>query len=317
MLATMLAVGAVLRGSTAAAPPHADTPVALLTTVMVLGAVSSCAVWYVTERWRDLTIQAVLVLHLGVNTLMVATSASGAGALTAAYGYIWLAVYVAIFRSHRFARLYMCGVVVLSGYALAVGVGGRSAFSAWLVAALTSVVGVELLARVQQRLRGLSTTDPLTGSLNRLGLEQAAAVEIADATRHGAVLTVAVIDLDGFKQVNDRHGHAAGDLALADIADAWRTRLRPRDLLARYGGDEFILLLPDTDEAGAVRLLERLARVSGLAWTSGIAAVEADGGLEDAVLRADRRMYARKVARSDGCHVEQDMARTSVVSAAS
>jgi diguanylate cyclase len=100
--------------------------------------------------------------------------------------------------------------------------------------------------------------DSLTGLLNRRGFQQACTLLSAGATGHGAAISCAMIDLDNFKTINDRHGHAAGDRALCHFADVLRMNLRPIDQAARVGGDEFALLLPDATAADAMDILTRL-----------------------------------------------------------
>lgn len=108
------------------------------------------------------------------------------------------------------------------------------------------------------RERELSRADALTGLLNSRGLYDEAPRQLALARRYGHPLTIAYLDLDNFKQVNDTLGHAGGDQLLRAAAQALRDGVREVDLVARLGGDEFVLLLPETDQAGAARVLERL-----------------------------------------------------------
>lgn len=100
--------------------------------------------------------------------------------------------------------------------------------------------------------------DALTGLYNRRHLEHQLGVELASALRHGKSLSVAMLDIDHFKKVNDTHGHAAGDAVLKSFAATLSKLVRPEDFLARYGGEEFTLILRDTDAAGAVILANRL-----------------------------------------------------------
>lgn len=104
----------------------------------------------------------------------------------------------------------------------------------------------------------LLNEDGLTGLLNRRGFQQACTLLSAGATGHGVAISCAMIDLDNFKAINDRHGHAAGDKALCDFADVLRMNLRPIDNAARVGGDEFALILPDATSADAMDILTRL-----------------------------------------------------------
>jgi diguanylate cyclase (GGDEF)-like protein len=127
--------------------------------------------------------------------------------------------------------------------------------------------GAELLARVraalrtktaQDALRVEATTDALTGLLNRSHLEHAGGELVALAQRAERPISCLMIDLDHFKAVNDTYGHAAGDAVLAEAAARFSRAVRRSDLLVRYGGEEFLVLLPDTDATGAVTMARRL-----------------------------------------------------------
>ncbi|WP_290906937.1 sensor domain-containing diguanylate cyclase [Halomonas sp.] len=159
----------------------------------------------------------------------------------------------------------------------------------------------------ESRIRRLVSTDMLTGALNRRAFfEQGAAVH-ARALRQGQALPLAMLDLDHFKALNDTHGHAAGDLALQVFAATCRECLRPYDLFARIGGEEFVVVLVDTSLAEAWAILERLRRaveeitleVEGgeiLRFTVslGLANLPPDGNLDVALGDADRALYRAK-----------------------
>ena len=102
--------------------------------------------------------------------------------------------------------------------------------------------------------------DALTGIPNRLAFEERARLELSRARRQRSALSLAVLDIDHFKRINDRYGHQAGDKVLRFLADLGQRRVRATDLFARYGGEEFVLLLPDTDLERAVALGETLRR---------------------------------------------------------
>jgi diguanylate cyclase (GGDEF)-like protein len=114
------------------------------------------------------------------------------------------------------------------------------------------------MTQLQHELELLSETDALTGLMNRRALERSAAREIAISRRRDTPLALIILDLDRFKQLNDSHGHAAGDAALVTAARSISSGLREVDLLARFGGEEFVALLPDTTQEEAIQVAERL-----------------------------------------------------------
>jgi two-component system cell cycle response regulator len=125
----------------------------------------------------------------------------------------------------------------------------------------------ELKARVRAALRAKrahdalllqATTDPLTGLANRRHLDMRTAAAISMARRYGRPLACIMIDLDFFKAINDRYGHAAGDLVLRETANRLRAVCRVSDIAGRYAGDEFLVVLPETDEHGAATMAERV-----------------------------------------------------------
>lgn len=160
------------------------------------------------------------------------------------------------------------------------------------------------LQEANRRLEKLASCDPLTGVGNRRHFQARAESEMERARRHGSSLSLLMFDLDGFKRINDEVGHAAGDAMLKRVTATAQATLRDADLLGRYGGDEFVVLLPDTRLADARRMAERLqARVQEQADISisvGAAGFLADDThLEHLVQRADTELLAAKRTRAE------------------
>jgi two-component system, cell cycle response regulator len=167
----------------------------------------------------------------------------------------------------------------------------------------------QLLSR-EHELEQLAYRDELTGLANRRFAVRQLHAEISRARRHGQDLALVILDADRFKTLNDRHGHLAGDEVLRGLADRIRGRLREEDVAARFGGEEFLVLLPDTAAEGAAAVAEDLrAAVAAepfsigrialpLTVSAGYAAWEGED-LERLVARADRGLYAAKEAGRD------------------
>jgi diguanylate cyclase (GGDEF)-like protein len=201
--------------------------------------------------------------------------------------------------------------IVAAGYAvmLLISVGG-------LYSALSTVRSVRLaftggcllvgwvtyifMSRGRLRLAGATITDPLTGLYNRRYLMDRLAEESSRTQRYGGRFAVAMVDLDDFKQVNETQGHAAGDAALRALGGFLIANLRRVDLIFRYGGEEFVAVMPDTDgpagAEGLLRLEESLGALR-LAFSAGVASFPVDGRTPEVLLRrADARLHLAKRA---------------------
>jgi len=171
-----------------------------------------------------------------------------------------------------------------------------------LLPLLVAEVGVALeRANLVDQLSAAARTDPLTGLPNRRALDDLVPRELERAGRSGLPLCLAVLDLDHFKAYNDTYGHPAGDLVLREAGQRWRRVLRVGDALVRYGGEEFLVVLPGCDPDGATRLLDVLRRATPRAQTCSIGVARWDGEESAAALlhRADQAMYRAKAAGRD------------------
>jgi diguanylate cyclase (GGDEF)-like protein len=156
-----------------------------------------------------------------------------------------------------------------------------------------------------QALEQLAATDPLTGLANRRGCEKSIASEISRAKREQKPLSCILIDVDRFKQVNDTYGHHAGDQLLRELSGILRRSVRAYDIVSRWGGEEFLLVLPGADLAAARALAERIRvavetlpthTVAGVTISAGIATFDEDYNFDATLRVADRRLYQAKAA---------------------
>jgi diguanylate cyclase (GGDEF)-like protein len=173
---------------------------------------------------------------------------------------------------------------------------------------LLQAIAREDLAAERDRFAREARIDPLTGLENRVAWEDLVRLENDRLRRYRRPIAVVSADIDDLKAVNDREGHPAGDVLIRAAADVLRAHARAADRVARVGGDEFLVLLPETDSRGAERYVRRVRAAarrlgtgtapSGLALSLGFAAAALDETIEAAVERADKAMYAAKRRRS-------------------
>ncbi|MGE8496348.1 MAG: diguanylate cyclase domain-containing protein [Pseudomonas sp.] len=184
-----------------------------------------------------------------------------------------------------------------------------------LICLLVTVIVLILVSlairRYQRRIAALATTDSLTDLPNRRGFELHMEQALQEAQRDGSPLCALLLDLDNFKQINDRHGHLAGDEVLRRFADQLRGTLRQSDILCRWGGEEFILLLKNTERHTAHELAEKLRQhcadqryaVGGeelqVTVSVGLSQWQPGEGLHDLLGRTDRALYRAKQAGRD------------------
>jgi diguanylate cyclase (GGDEF)-like protein len=211
-------------------------------------------------------------------------------------GLVAFGVFAGYFRPRR--RLYAHLVFMSVSFGTGIWLSPMLPSALDFVVIVVMIWGISLMvATLTERLRVLALYDSLTGLLNRRGLESAALTVAANAERSGVPVTVGIIDLDGFKAYNDEHGHAAGDDLLVSLAAAWAEAMRAGDLLSRYGGDEFVLVLPGTVLDHSDEVAERLHAQHPTTWSVGFATWSAGEDLYVALSRADLALYDAKRSR--------------------
>jgi diguanylate cyclase (GGDEF)-like protein/putative nucleotidyltransferase with HDIG domain len=309
-LAYLFAAGSLITLVLYAVLPHpeASTPGMLAVVLLAL------AVGVGLEIGAELIPQRAYPWVVAGGSALIGAAVYFRGSPTTAHAFFY--VWVACFSFYFFSRGVALAEVAFAGGTYAVVLAGVShppehGLELWLVTLCTLLVTGILITglrrRIDEMIEGLSSaarTDVLTGLLNRRGFEEAFNLELERARRGGHTLSVLVGDLDNFKHVNDRYGHYRGDVALRQTSDILERRQRRFDTVARIGGEEFALLVPDADDHDAYVLAERLrmslrdvfaSQEVPITISFGIASFPAHGEAYEALLgAADDALYAAK-----------------------
>ena len=269
----------------------------------LLVATTVLAPWHTLARW----IHAVPPLVcLGVVTLLRHAEGGGSSGIDVLVlvPILWFALY-----GNRTEMAITVAAVSLTFVGPTIIVGAPEYDSTeweravlWTAAAVIMGTAVQGLVRTvlaqADDLESLASTDSLTGLPNYRAWQDGLAREMSRAERQDEPLCLAMIDLDGLKEINDANGHQAGSRAIRDAGAAWASQLRTTDWIARFGGDEFGVLLPNTRLEDGVAVCERL-RAATCGWAPcsvGIAAWDGTESGEDLFRRADGALYAAKDA---------------------
>jgi diguanylate cyclase (GGDEF)-like protein len=295
-LALLFLFKGIICAAVVISPVSPHEPTRLLAGIGVFTVLAGWSIWLLGARVPQLGYELLAALGALTASALVARSATHGGMMIAALSYPWIAIYSA----HFFPRRIVMAIAALMSLGFGLGLlidGLANAGVYWAVMTATVWSICIVLGELSESLRRQADTDPLTGLLNRGGFLTAANREHAIAQRTGTPLTLAVLDLDGFKQINDLHGHGVGDRLLVDLARCWQERLRAGDILARHGGDEFVLLLPGTSVQGAGAVLDRLhdERLA-VHWSIGICEWMPRENLDKCLTRADAHLYSAKNA---------------------
>jgi diguanylate cyclase (GGDEF)-like protein len=296
LLALLYGSGGLFCLATAVWPMSPDTPVVLASVFAVMGGLIAGFLVTAGDRLPIAGQHVLLALFSLLTGVLAWRSATAAGIVGLGPVLICIGLYAAHFLPRWAARAHALLTVAAASAGAVVAAPAGFALP-WAVAVVATVVLTEAHSRLNGQLRTDASTDPLTGVANRRAWEAEAARSLARAVRTGDPLTIAVLDLDDFKAVNDRYGHSAGDRLLRQVATQWSARLRASDLLGRHGGDEFVLCLPDTDEAGAAEVLGRLGGGLPIDWSVGTATARSGDSLRDLLKRADDQLYLGKRMR--------------------
>ncbi len=302
-------------------PRSAQFDASLVIFVILTGPVLS--VWIAWRRDRLSGVEQTSLLVYATAAVTAVDLLSGSAASPFVSLQIWPVLTAALLLPR--GALFLVTALAVGGAFLSIGLGDRSGDGlirvlvlsvTLIVTALATRRGVRQVRTLLAQLEAQTRTDALTGLLNRRAFDEQLTQEVGLAARGDTMFSLAILDVDTFKAVNDAGGHAAGDATLRSVAEALRGRLRATDEVFRVGGDEFAVLLRGCDAEAAVLVLQDAVyplrkRAAPLTLSGGIAGCPESGCDERTLMSAaDSALYAAKQAGRDRLRVAPPHART-------
>ncbi len=290
-----------------------------------------------------LLLGAARVLHLWAfqlilfsKTTLISAAIYFSGGITSTYVmfYVLVALYACYFFTRTWAGVHIAFAGLAYGTVIVAHGAGDAPFARWLTTIGTLLVAGSLIRmlkerveRLIERLQDAARTDVLTGLLNRRGFQDLFDNELERSRRNGRPVSIIVGDIDGFKGLNDRYGHKAGDRALEKVSNVLTSAKRQIDIAARIGGEEFAIIVPETDDHSAYILAERLRRSVAQAFADGepkvtisfgVASFPKIGATSEALLHAgDQALYAAKELGRDRTVIHNPEIASALAGAAS
>ncbi len=275
-------------------------------------------------------------LILFSKTTLISAAIYLSGGITSTYVmfYVLVALYACYFFSRTWAAVHIAFAGLAYGTVIVAHGAGDAPFARWLTTIGTLLVAGSLIRmlkerveRLIERLQDAARTDVLTGLLNRRGFQELFENELERSKRNGRPVSIIVGDIDGFKGLNDRYGHKAGDRALEKVSTVLMSAKRQIDIAARIGGEEFAIIVPETEDHGAYILAERLRlkvrqafadHEAGMTISIGVATFPKHGATTESLLiSGDQALYAAKELGRDRCVIHNPEIASALASAAS
>jgi diguanylate cyclase (GGDEF)-like protein len=306
VIAVLYAAGAVLVTVSLLLPHPSDSNDGAILAIAATAATVATLLLLAAPRLPSWLLQVTI----GLGSVLISLCVYFAGQPSAYVAmFIWVLLASGFFFPGRRTALQVAWLLTIYGIVLfSISDAGYSPVTRLLLTAIaygTAAAVVSWLSESINRRVEVSEsrarTDPLTGIANRRWLDEELTRELAWAKRHRAPLCAALIDIDDLKVYNDRHGHLAGDHLIVSAVRAWRKAIRPSDFLARVGGDEFMLLMPDCSAESAEGVLGRIRESTPdeTSCSAGLARWDGVEGALELFNRADSALYAAKHGRGD------------------